>query len=163
MNLQPVVTEWKKRPWWMNLMWFFCIYMTFVYMPFDMFIKDVAVDAEVWFGFTLRGWWAKATEPLHWLIYGFGAYGFWKMRRWMHPWAALYVAQIAIAMAVFNLLNAGVRGLVPASISFVIFLVPTIALWMSKERFSTSKAVDISKPVTNGHDEQSMQEPSTKD
>ena len=28
----------------------------------------------------LTGWWAKATEPVHWLIYGAGAYGFWKMK-----------------------------------------------------------------------------------
>ncbi len=41
----------------------------------------------VWLGFMLTGWAAKATEPLHWLIYGAGAYGFWKMSRWMWPWA----------------------------------------------------------------------------
>ena len=42
--------EWAKRPWWMNLIWLFCLYMTFIYMPFDMFYKPVAEDAEVWFG-----------------------------------------------------------------------------------------------------------------
>jgi len=30
----------------------------------------------------------NATKPLHWLIYGAGAFGFWKMRPWMWPWAA---------------------------------------------------------------------------
>ena len=85
------------RPWWMNLIFLFCLYMTFIYLPFDLFVKPVALDEEVWFGFVLRGWWAKATEPLHWLIYGAGAYGFWKMARWMWPWAAVYAAQVSLA------------------------------------------------------------------
>ena len=58
---------------------------------------------EIWFGIVLTGWPAKLTEPLHWLIYGAGAYGFWKMRSWMWPWAAAYSFQVVIAMVVFNL------------------------------------------------------------
>ena len=54
----------------MNLIFAFCVYMTFIYMPFDIFYKPMAEDEEVWFGFTLHGFWAKATAPLHWLIYG---------------------------------------------------------------------------------------------
>ncbi len=116
-------------------MWFFCIYMTLIYLPFDLFFKDVASDEEVWFGFVLRGWWAKATEPLHWLIYGLGAYGFWKMSRWMHPWAAIYTAQIAISMLVWNLVDERGGGWTAGMISFAIFLVPVIALWMSRAKF----------------------------
>ena len=41
-----------RRPWWMTLMYVFCLYMTFVYMPFDIFLKPVANDEEVWFGVT---------------------------------------------------------------------------------------------------------------
>lgn len=89
------------RPWWMNLMMVFCAYMTFIYMPFDFLFKPVEQDEEVWFGYMLHGWTAKATEPLHWAIYGFGFYGFLKMKSWMHPWAAVYVFQIAIAMVVW--------------------------------------------------------------
>ena len=129
------VTEWQKRPWWMNLLWFFCIYMTLVYMPFDIFFKPVAEDAEVWFGFTLTGWWAKATAPIHWLIYGAGAWGFWRMSRWMHPLAALYVAQIAIAMLVWNVISTNGGGWVPGLIAFAIFMVPTVALWRSRRHF----------------------------
>ena len=65
--------DWNSRPWWMILIFYFCLYMTFIYLPFDLFLKPVEVDEEIWFGFTLTGWWAKATEPLHWLIYGLGA------------------------------------------------------------------------------------------
>ncbi|MEM7002783.1 MAG: hypothetical protein AAF529_18495 [Pseudomonadota bacterium] len=130
-------SDWRTRPWWMNLLFYFCLYMTFIYMPFDMFFKPVAEDEEIWFGFTLYGWWAKATEPLHWLIYGAGAYGFWKMRRWMWPWAAVYAAQVVIAMVVWNILNE--RGsAVGAGIAGVLFLVLTIALWRAKDKFTTS-------------------------
>ena len=119
-------------------MWFFCIYMTFIYLPFDLFFKPVAEDQEVWFGFTLHGWWAKATEPIHWLIYAAGTYGFWKMKRWMHPWAALYVLQVAIAMGVFALLTRTGVAQFAALIPFAIFLIPTIALWRARERFNTT-------------------------
>ena len=63
--LQALQQDWMKRPWWMNLIFYFCLYMTFIYMPFDIFYKPVAEDEEIWFGFTLTGWWAKATAPLH--------------------------------------------------------------------------------------------------
>ena len=64
--------DWGLRPWWMNGLFYFCCYMTFIYMPFDLFLKPVAEDHEIWFGFSLTGWWAKASEPLHWAIYAAG-------------------------------------------------------------------------------------------
>lgn len=130
--MQPIIADWHKRPVWMNLIFYFCVYMTFIYMPFDLFYKPVAEDEEVWFGFTLYGWWAKATAPLHWLIYGAGAYGFWKMKAWMWPWAAVYAAQVVIAMVVFNLIDHRGGGIVGALISGLIFMLPTIALWRAK-------------------------------
>lgn len=94
--------KWGNRPWWMEPLFGFCLYMTFIYMPYDMFWKSLAEDREVWFGLvTLTGWWAKATEPLHWLIYALGAYGFWKMRPWMWPWAAVYASYVTISMLLF--------------------------------------------------------------
>jgi hypothetical protein len=125
----------RQRPWWMNLIWGFCLYMTFVYMPFDLLWKPVAEDEEVWFGVTFHGMTAKLTEPLHWLIYGFGAYGFWKMSRWMWPWAALYVAQVAIGMLVWNLLDPRGAGLVAGLVAAAVFSVPTVALWRARARF----------------------------
>jgi len=102
-------------------------------MPFDLFLKPVADDEEIWFGFTLTGWWAKATEPLHWLIYGSGAYGFWRMKTWMWPWASVYVAQIVIAMFIWNVLNE--NNYITATISACIFCIPLVALYRSKEKF----------------------------
>ena len=68
--------DFGRRPWWMNALFAFCLFMTFVYMPYDMLWKPVEKDQEVWFGYLLHGWAAKATEPLHWAIYAAGAYGF---------------------------------------------------------------------------------------
>lgn len=132
--LNQVSQDWQIRPWWMNLIFYFCVYMTFIYMPFDLFLKPVEVDQEIWFGYTLTGWLAKATEPFHWLIYSFGAYGFWQMKTWMWPWASIYVAQIVISMFVWNILNDS-GNLLSAVISAFIFSIPMIMLWLSREKF----------------------------
>ena len=116
-------------------MWLFCLYMTCIYLPFDIFLKPVATDREVWFGVALSGWWAKATEPLHWIIYALGAWGFWRMHRWMWPWAALYTAQIAIGMLVWNVLDPRGRGWLGGVLVAAIFMVPTAALWRAKPLF----------------------------
>ena len=113
----------------------FCAYMTFAYVPFDLFWKPVEADTEVWLGIPLHGWWAKATEPLHWAIYGAGTWGFWKMRRWLHPWAALYTASVALGMLVWavNDPRAGLRVGVPA---FAAFAALAVALWRARARFT---------------------------
>jgi len=132
--LNIVSQDWRIRSWWMNLIFYFCIYMTFIYMPFDLFLKPVETDQEIWFGYTLTGWWAKATEPFHWLIYSFGAYGFWRMKTWMWPWASVYVAQIVISMFIWNILSDS-SNLLSAVISASIFSIPMIALWLSRKKF----------------------------
>lgn len=120
----------------MNLFLLFCLYMTFVYLPFDLFLKPVAEDKEVWFGIALSGWWAKATEPIHWVIYALGAWGFWGMRRWMWPWAALYMGQVALGMLVWNVVDGRGRGWVAGAIAAAVFMIPTIALWRARPLFA---------------------------
>ena len=117
-------------------MFYFCVYMTIIYMPFDFFYKPVELDEEVWFGITLHGWYAKLTEPLHWIIYGLGAYGFWKMKSWMWPWASVYLLQVVIAMFFWNQLDPRGGGLVPGLIAAAIFCLPLIAMVMAREKFS---------------------------
>jgi hypothetical protein len=133
-------SELRRRPWWMNALLGFCLYMTFIYMPFDFFWKSVETDDEVWFGVRLHGWYAKLTEPIHWLIYGAGAYGFWRMRPWMWPWAAVYVAQIAIGMLVWNILDPRGAGWIGGSLAAAVFLIPTVALWRARVRFRAEPA-----------------------
>lgn len=129
--------EFGTRPWWMNGLFAFCLFMTVIYMPFDFFWKPVADDQEVWFGFMLTGWAAKATEPLHWAIYGAGAYGFWKMRSWMHPWAALYVLQIAVGMLIWAFTDprADGRELISGLPPFLVFGALAWQLWRSRAHF----------------------------
>jgi|TARA_Y100000310_G_scaffold35292_1_gene33368 hypothetical protein len=135
-----VLTIFGGRPIWMNLLMLFCGYMTFVYMPWDLFVKPVAVDQEVWFGILLTGWAAKATEPAHWAVYAAGTYGFWKMRPWMWPWASVYVAQIAFSMFVWQLLDERASGLLGGTVSATPFVILTVMLWRARNRFSSAAA-----------------------
>ena len=125
-----------RRPWWMNALMVFCAYMAVIYMPWDFFVKPVGRDAEAWVGLLVHGWAAKATEPLHWAIYAAGAYGFWRMRAWMWPWAALYAAQVAVGMLVWNILYVGgARGWLTGAVVFIPFSVIAVALWQAREQF----------------------------
>ena len=148
-----IKTFFRGRPVWMNALMLFCAYMTFIYMPFDLFYKPVAVDEEVWFGYRLHGWAAKATEPLHWAIYGAGFYGFLKMKSWMFPWAALYTFQVAIAFGVFGWLYTQAHPLVSAAMALP-FTVLGIMLWRSKDRFNgienDTSAVEQQEEDTHG-------------
>ena len=130
----------RQRPWWMNLLMVFCAYMALVYMPWDFFVKPVARDAEAWFGFLLHGWWAKLTEPLHWAIYAAGAYGFWRMRKWMWPWAALYAAQVALGMFVWNVVYVGgLRGWLGGLLAVAPLAAIAVALWNAQEQFGRKR------------------------
>ncbi len=125
-----------RRPGWMNAVMFFCIFATVIYVPWDFFLKPVADDHEAWFGVLLTGYWAKATEPLHWAIYAAGWYGFWRMRSWMWPWAAVYAAQLVIGMFVWGVFYVGgVSGFVTGMICAAPFALMTRALWDARALF----------------------------
>jgi short-subunit dehydrogenase len=125
------------RPGWMNALMVFSGYMAIVYMPWDIFVKPVAVDEEVWFGVMFHGGAAKFTALFHWAVYAAGAYGFRNMKSWMWPWAAVYVAQVAFGMLVWNLLYGvgGFGGFVIAVASFLIFGALARALWLAQPLF----------------------------
>jgi hypothetical protein len=125
-----------QRPWWMTGLFVFCGFMTFVYCPYDLFWKPVAHDDEIWLGFALSGWAAKATEPLHWAIYAAGLAGFWNMRPWMHPWAAIYSGSIAVGMVVWAVRDSRVSSLPVGLAGFLAFAVLAIALWRARDRFN---------------------------
>ncbi len=121
----------QLRPHWMNALLLFCAYMTFVYLPWDVLLKPLAEDQEVWFGLLFTGWAAKLGGVLHWFVYGAGFWGFWKMRPWMFPWAALYTAQIALGMLVWSFLDERGGGIVSGLVVAAVFLALAIALWRS--------------------------------
>jgi hypothetical protein len=126
-----------ERPGWMTGLLGFCLFMALLYEPYDFFLKPVDRDQEVWVGLMLTGWAAKATEPLHWAIYAAGAWGFWKMRSWMHPWAALYAASVALGMLVWGIRDERPHSLWFGLAGFAPFAALAIALWRARSRFAT--------------------------
>ena len=128
--------QWSRRPWWMNLMLLFCAWMALVYVPWDLFVKAVAQDEEVWFGIRFHGWAAKLLALPHWAVYGAGLVGFWRLSRWMHPWAAAYVAQMTLGMVVWPLLYLESESRYAfAAVSGVVFAGITYLLWRARPLF----------------------------
>jgi len=129
-------TLFEGRPWWMNAVMVFSAYMAFVYLPWDFFVKPVAVDEEVWFGVRFHGWAAKFLEPFHWAIYAAGAYGFRHMKAWMWPWAAVYAGQVAFGMLVWPWIYiGGFLGFLLGIVSVVPFAILSWALWEARPLF----------------------------
>lgn len=129
------------RPGWMNVLMAFSAYMAFVYVPWDILIKPVALDEEVWFGVRFHGGWAKFLGLFHWFVYAAGAYGFRHMKAWMWPWAAVYAGQVAFSMLVWPMLYAGgFLGFLFGLLAFVPFTFLTLALWNAKDVFEEESA-----------------------
>jgi hypothetical protein len=110
--------------------------MALIYLPWDIFVKPIAADQEVWFGILFTGWTAKLLAFPHWAVYAAGMIGFWGMRSWMWPWASVYVAQVAFGMALWPILQRGgpvgwTTGIVAGSL----FTIPAVALWRARDRF----------------------------
>jgi len=130
-----------RRPWWMNALLIFCVYMAFIYEPWDLFVKPVSRDAEVFLGYAFHGWAAKLTTPLHWFIYGAGAYGFWRMRPWMHPWAALYALQVALSLCIWSVRTSpGFGGWAVGLAALGLVGALAVALWRSRLLFQRQPA-----------------------
>jgi hypothetical protein len=121
---------------WMSVLALFCAFMAIVYTPWDLFLKPVATDTEVWFGISFTGWAAKVMAIPHWFVYAAGAYGFWRLRPWMWPWAALYVGQVALAMLIWGVLTLeGFDGKLIAVVTAVPFAILARMLVTERERF----------------------------
>jgi short-subunit dehydrogenase len=135
------IVEWlderlQERPWWMNAMMITSAFLAYVYVPWDFFFKPLAEDQEAWFGILLTGWAAKLTEPLHFLIYAAGAYGFWRMRSWMWPWAAAWTAQLALGMFLWPILyRGGAAGWALALLGGGAFGIAAWALYGARDAF----------------------------
>ena len=125
-----------RRPIWMNALLLFCAYMALIYLPWDIFVKPIEVDEEVWFGLLFTGRAAKLLAFPHWAVYAAGMIGFWGMRSWMWPWASVYVAQVAFGMAVWPILErGGAFGWVIGAVAGAVFVIPAVALWRARDRF----------------------------
>jgi short-subunit dehydrogenase len=130
----------RERPWWMSATMVFCAFMAFVYMPWDIFVKPVAEDQEVWFGILFEGFWAKVFALPHWFVYAAAVYGFRRRRPWMAFWAPAYVAQVAFGMYIWTAVQTGgfsgiFVGLFPA----LPFIGLTYAFWNARDYFEPAR------------------------
>lgn len=127
----------------------FCVYMTFIYMPYDFLVKPftqgIEGAQEVWFGYMLRGVAAKATEPLHWLIYGALMHGFWRNKRWVYALSALYSLQVAFGMAAWTMVEG--HGVAPAAAIAVPFIALAAGLWRARHRAQRDQPADSARPA----------------
>jgi len=126
----------SRRPWWMTGLMGFCIIMAVIVLPFDLLRRPVWQAEQVWFGIVWHGWAAKIGELAHIAVYAAGAYGFWRMRTWMWPWAAVYAGQVAFSMFVwFAGHPGGLRGWLLALFSLIPFGGLTLALHRARPVF----------------------------
>lgn len=140
--------QWGRRPWWMNAMLLFCAYMALVYVPRDLFWKPVAIDEEVWLGIRFYGWAAKLLAIPHWAVYAAGTVGFWRLARWMHPWAAVYAAQMTVAVVVWPVLyKEGESRYLLAAASGVVFGCVTWLLWRARDVFQPAAGSPAQRSV----------------
>ena len=128
---------WAKRSWWLNGIMLFSLFMVFIYTPFDVGLKPVAEDEDVWFGYMFTGWAAKVGGLVHAVVYGLLGWGLWKMRPWVWWVGSLYLTQVAITMFLWPLFNE--QGtLLTAAIAGGIFSIPAIAFWRARDQFQES-------------------------
>ena len=89
-------------------------------------------ETEVWLGFELHGAWARATAPLHWALFAFGAWAFWRERPWVWRAAAAYCGYVAFSHGVWNFVSPNGGGAFAAAWQFVLFLAPApLLLWLA--------------------------------
>ena len=128
------------RPPWATPLALFCA-ATVLFLAYrDLFLPHVR-DTEVWLGFEIRGGLALATAPLHWAIFALGAWGFWKLRPWIWPWASVYAFHIAVSHLIWNVTSPNGGGLIAGAWQLALFSVPAIALlWARPPRAGAANA-----------------------
>ena len=126
-----------KRPFWMNVVFLFCVYMTFVYLPWDVFIKPISQDEEVWFGVLFYGWMAKVGGVVHWIVYASLTYGLWRMTSWARLLIIVYLLQVAWSMVFWALLRDDPTSVWLNLILAMGFLFLSILFYRQKSRFKS--------------------------
>ena len=116
-----------NRPRWMTALALFCLVTVAFLVPRDLFFPATR-DVEVWFGFELHGTPALLTAPLHWLIFLFGAYGFWRQRPWILPAAAAYAFYIALSHLVWSEVSPKGHGWLVGLAQALVFSIPGVLL-----------------------------------
>jgi hypothetical protein len=87
----------------------FCLFTVAFLVPRDLGLPETR-DVEVWFGFEVRGAAAILTAPLHWAVFALGAWGFWRVRPWILPAAAIYLFYVAASHLIWSEVSANGQG-----------------------------------------------------
>ena len=119
--------EAPPRPWWMTGLAVFCLATVAFLVPRDLFLAETR-DVEVWLGFEIHGMAATLTAPLHWAIFAFGAWGFWRQRPWVLPWASGYVFYVALSHIIWNEVSPNGHGWPASFVSAFVFSIPGILM-----------------------------------
>jgi hypothetical protein len=125
------------RPWWMTGLAVFCVVTVMFLVPRDLFLADTR-DVEVWFGFEVRGVAALLTAPLHWAIFGVGAWAFWYQRPWVVPSAAGYAFYIALSHLIWSEASPHGYGWPSGLASALVISIPGILLLRARRSVSIS-------------------------
>jgi hypothetical protein len=91
-------------------------------------------DVQVWFGYRFAGWLAKLLTLPHLVIYGYAAYGLWRLTP-LGWWVAfLYLLYLPISILLYLLLYGSGEAweLLFAGVSFL--LIAGIAVYLYKQR-----------------------------
>lgn len=97
----------------------------------DLAIPEVR-DAEVWFGFTLRGRAALLTAPLHWSILAIGAWAFWTRRPWIALATALYLHSVALSHLIWSVVSPDGPGWPGGVLMAAFFSALAIPFWKAR-------------------------------
>ena len=130
-----------ERPWWATALAGFCAGTVVFLVVRDLFVPSVR-DVEVWLGFELRGGLARATAPLHWLVFAVGAWAYWTLRPWVWPWASVYAFYIAASHLVWNLTSPNGGGWPAGLAQLVLFSLPAVALLFARPRPGARRTPD---------------------
>jgi hypothetical protein len=106
----------------------FCLATVVLLVVRDLFVPK-ARDVEVWLGFELRGTAALLTAPLHWAVFGAGAYGFWRGRPWVLPAAATYSFYVALSHLVWSEASPNGHGWLVGLAQALALSIPGALLW----------------------------------
>lgn len=92
-----------------KLLALFCAATVIFLAARDLLLPEIR-DVEVWLGFELHGRAALLTAPLHWAIFAFGAFAFWRAKPWIWPAAAGYVLYVAVSHLIWSEASPNGRG-----------------------------------------------------
>jgi len=128
-----------RRERWMQAMAAFCLFTVVFLAVRDLFFPEPR-DVEVWLGFELRGWAARWTAPLHWLVFAVGAWAFWTRRPWIVPAAAGYAFYVALSHLVWSEASPNGNGWPVGLAQALAISIPGVLLWRAGRRAGSARS-----------------------